>query len=69
MTAIAERANNKGGAAFSVELDEKRGLEESLLEDETVPSNQQLSKADFFFILVVLSLIFTTNHFYNTTYL
>jgi len=70
---VAERASSKqGGGALSFELDERRGSKtESLLteKDSDVPENQQLSKADLFFILVVLSLIFVTQHFYNTTYL
>lgn len=68
MTAIA---GSKGGVAFSVELEEKRDAKAEFLieKDEDVPRNQQLSRADLLFILVVLSLIFVTQHFYNTTYL
>lgn len=64
MSTATVRDTKQGAAAFSLELDE------NLIEkDDGVPSSQQLSKADLFFILVVLSLIFVTQHFYNTTYL
>ena len=64
MSTATVHDTKQGAAAFSLEL------EEDLIEKEDgVPSSQQLSKADLFFILVVLSLIFVTQHFYNTTYL
>lgn len=66
MSTATVRDTKQGAAAFSLELDDNL-IEKD--EHDGVPSSQQLSKADLFFILVVLSLIFVTQHFYNTTYL